>query len=87
MSCDVTSSKNKIGGYDKWDVESDARTLIKAEELKQGDSKYLKVIMGEVKKTAKAAVEAAEKKDAAAKKLDREKHVDAKLKTAFKDTK
>ncbi len=76
--CSVTSEK--INGYDKWDVESDARTLIKAKELENTDEKYYKTLLTEVEKTAKAATEAAAVKTKAADSIKLEKKVGKKLK-------
>ena len=56
----------KIGGFDKWEVESSARTLMDAEKIKAGDPKFFKVVQGECDKIAIAAQRAAlEKKTAA----------------------
>lgn len=74
---------DKINGYDKWDVESDARTLIKAKELENGDQKYYKVIVAEVEKTAEAATEAAAQKAQAAKEVTLVKKVGSKLKKMY----
>lgn len=78
-------SSEKVKGFDKWDVESDARTLIKAKELESGDSKYYKVLLAEVEKTAKAATEAAAVKTKAAASLKLEKKVSKNLKKTFGD--
>ncbi len=80
--CEV-SKPDKINGYDKWDVESDARTLIKAKELEGGDAKYYKTLIAEVEKTAKAATEAAAIKTRAADDLKLEKKVGGKLKKMY----
>ena len=76
-------ASEKIDGYDKWDVESDARTLIKAEELRNGEAKYYKTLLKEVVKTAKAAAEAAKTKSDAAKELALHKKVGKGLKKVF----
>jgi hypothetical protein len=70
----------KINGFDKYDVESDARTLIKAKELENTDKKYYETLIAEVEKTAKAATEAAAVKTKAADSLKLEKKVGKKLK-------
>lgn len=82
MGCEVTKA-DKINGYDKWDVESDARTLIKAKELENGDKKYYKTLVAEVEKTAKAATEAAALKVQAAKEVTLVKKVGKKLKKIY----
>ncbi len=52
-------SEKKINGFDKWDIESDARTLIDAEKIKMDKRKnYLSTVLGEVNKQTKAAEEA-----------------------------
>jgi len=54
------SNSNKIGGFDKYDIESDASALIRAERIKTDKRKgYLAVVKAEVQKQAKAAEEAA----------------------------
>ena len=84
MGCDpVCRKSNKINGFDKWDVESDARTLIKAKELENGDSKYYKTLVVEVKKTADAAMEAATQKQLAAKEVQLTKNVGKKMKKLY----
>ncbi len=82
MPCE-TNKANKINGYDKWEVEGDARTLIKAKELEQGDEKYYGTVCSEVRKVAKAAVEAAEVKDKAAKEVTAVKKAGKKMKKVF----
>ncbi len=64
MGCIETSKK--IGGFDKWEVESAARTLIEAQEIK-AKPKFLKVVIKEVEKQAEAARRAALEKKVAAK--------------------
>ena len=81
MGCSISS--DKINGYDKYDVQDDARTLIKAEEIKASDTKYYNTVLAEVKKTAKAATEAAEAKSAAAKEIALHKKVGKGLKKVF----
>jgi len=54
------TENGKINGFNKWDIESAARTLIDAEKIKADARKgYLKTVMAEVGKQAKAADEAA----------------------------
>lgn len=43
----------KDGKYDEWAVEDAARTLIRAEEIKQ-DSKMMKLVSKQIKKQKKA---------------------------------
>ena len=57
----------KIGGFDKWEVESSARTLMDAEKIKAGDPKFLGVVQKECGKIAAAAERAALEKKTAAK--------------------
>jgi hypothetical protein len=76
-------SSEKINGFDKWDVESDARTLIKAKELENTGEKYYKTLLAEVEKTAKAATEAAAVKTKVASQLKLEKKVNKGLKKVF----
>lgn len=83
MGCSVDKS-DKIGGYDRWDVQSDADTLIRAEEIKKKGDKYYKVVMGEVQKKADAATLAAGKKQEAVDQLKLEKKVGEGLKKVFK---
>lgn len=85
MSCSMNA--NKINGYDGYDVREDARTLIKAEEIKISDTKYYNTVLAEVKKIAKAATEAAEAKSAAAKEVALHKKVGKGLKKVFGDKK
>lgn len=56
----------KIGGFDKYEVESAARTLIEAQEIK-AKPKFLKVVIKEVERQAEAAKRAALEKQVAAK--------------------
>jgi hypothetical protein len=65
----VVSSGNKIEGLDKWDVESNARTLIDAKKIENGDKKMYTVVLKEVKKQADAAMEAAAQKNLAAEEI------------------
>lgn len=76
----------KIGGYDKWDVQNDASTLINAEEIKKKGDKYYKVVMSEVQKKADAATAAASKKQEAADTLKLEKKVGEGMKKVFKNS-
>jgi hypothetical protein len=83
-ACTVSRS-DKIGGFDSWEVRSKADTLIEAEEIKNGDSKFYKVVLGEVQKKADAAQEAAKKKQTAADGLKLEKKVGKRMKKVFGD--
>jgi hypothetical protein len=83
--CCEVSKPDKIGGYDSWEVRSKADTLIEAEEIKNGDSKFYKVVLDEVQKKATAAQEAADKKKTAADSITLEKKVEKKLKKTFGD--
>ena len=57
MPC--TDESRKINGFDKYDIESDARTLISAEKIKMDKRKnYLTTVMNEVGKQEKAAEDA-----------------------------
>ncbi len=64
MSCIETSKK--IGGFDKWEVEDAARTLIEAQEIKM-KPKFYAVVIKEVEKQAAAAQRAAMEKKVAVK--------------------
>lgn len=66
MEGPVKMSDKKIGGFDKWEVESAARTLIEAVEIKR-KPKFLAVVKKEVLKQAKLAEAAALEKKVAAK--------------------
>lgn len=57
----------KIGGFDKWEVESSARTLMDAEKIKAGDPKFYAVVKKECSRIAEAAKRAALEKQVAAK--------------------
>ncbi len=65
MSC--IDKPKKIGGFDKWEVTEAARTLMEAEKIKAGDSKFLAVVQKECDKIAEAAKRAALEKQVAAK--------------------
>lgn len=56
----------KIGGFDKYEVESAARTLMDAEKIKAGSSKFYAVAKKECDKIAEAAQRAATEKKTAA---------------------
>lgn len=47
-------AEEKINGFDKWEVESGARTLIEAKEIRKRP-KFYKTVLAEVGKQAKAA--------------------------------
>jgi hypothetical protein len=83
--CEV-SKPDKIGGFDSWVVKSKADTLIEAEEIKNGDPKFYKVVLDEVQKKATAAQEAADKKKTAADSISLEKKVGKKLKKVLGGT-
>jgi len=57
----------KIGGFDKYEVESSARTLMDAEKIKAGDPKFYSVVKKECDRIADAAQRAAMEKKTAAK--------------------
>ena len=58
MACGTKS--NKINGFDKWDIESAADTLIKAESIRDDKRKgFYETVSKEVVIKAKAADEAA----------------------------
>lgn len=44
-------SSKKIGGYDKWDVESAVSTMRRAAEI-EADPKFLKVVVKEMNREA-----------------------------------
>jgi len=75
----IEVSRNKVGGFDKWDVEEAARTLIKSEEIRGGDAKFLKVVCIEVDKQAEAAMAAAKKKKGASDTLKAESNAGKRL--------
>ena len=54
MSAPAHSGPEKLGGFDKYDVESAARTLIEAEEIRR-KLKFYKVVKKELAKQAQAA--------------------------------
>jgi hypothetical protein len=82
--CGISEDKdNKIGGFDKWKVRDAANTCIEAKEIEGGDAKFYAVVLKEVEKKAKAAMEAAETKGKAAAELKLEKKVGGKLKEVF----
>lgn len=60
-------AEKKINGFDKWEVESSARTLMDAEKIKAGDPKFYTVVKKECDKIAAAAQRAALEKRVAAK--------------------
>lgn len=74
---------DKIGGFDKYDVEDSVRTLIRAEEIKNNDEKFYAVVLKEVEKTAKAAAEAAAQKQVAAAEVKLRGRVGKKLKEIY----
>ncbi len=79
----VNPESEKIGGFDKYDVRNAARTMIEAKEFENGDKKFYAVVLKEVDKIAKAAMEAAEQKSEAAKEITLTKKVDSKLKSMY----
>jgi hypothetical protein len=82
--CGIDSpSSKKINGYDKWDVERDAEKLIEAKKLENGDQKYYKTLVIEVKKIADAAMEAAAQKQLAASEVSLTKKVSKKMKKIY----
>ena len=46
--------EKKIDGYDKWDIESAADTLVRAETMRLKDKKLYKLAIAELKKRKKA---------------------------------
>ena len=74
---------DKIDGFDKYEVENAATRMIQSKEIEQGDPKFYKTVMAQVKKTADAAMATAKKKDAAAKEIVLHKKVGSKLKEVF----
>lgn len=48
------SKPEKVGGYDKYEIENACETLLKAEMIKQ-DEKFMKVLQPYLDKKAKAA--------------------------------
>ena len=51
MPSAVGPTKQKIGGYDGWDVREAVSTMRRAEEIK-ADPKFLKVVIGEMNREA-----------------------------------
>ncbi len=51
MSCIAESSSKKIGGYDKWEVESAVRTMREAAEI-EAKPKFLAVVIKEMNREA-----------------------------------
>ena len=47
----IKSDRDKIGGYDAWRVSDAVNTMKQAEEIK-ADSKFLKVVVGEMNREA-----------------------------------
>ncbi len=45
------ATSKKIGGYDKWDVESAVSTMRRAAEI-EADPKFLKVVVAEMNREA-----------------------------------
>lgn len=78
MTC-IDKESKKIGGFDKWEVESAARTLIEAQEIK-AKPKFFAVVQAECDRQAEAALKAANEKKVAATEIK----VAAKLKKVFK---
>jgi hypothetical protein len=68
MGCGI-GKEDKIDGFDKWDIEDAARTLISAKKIENEGGKKYAAILKEVKKQADAAMEAAAQKDLAAKEI------------------
>jgi len=54
----MTDKPKKIGGFDRYEVEGAARTLIEAQEIK-AKPKFLAVVIKEVERQALAAERAA----------------------------
>lgn len=70
-------TNKKVDGYEKYEIESAARTLIEAKEI-EGDSKLYPLAKKQLKKQAAAALAAAKEANVEAKVAD-------KLKSAFKE--
>ena len=49
-----TMPEKKIDGYDKWDIESAADTLVRAETMRLKEKKLYKLAIAELKKRKKA---------------------------------
>jgi len=62
----MIDSPKKIGGFDKYDVEEAARTLIRAQEIK-AKPKFFAIVVKECEKQAEAAKRAALEKQVATK--------------------
>lgn len=58
MGAPIKMASDKIDGFDKWEVESGARTLIEAQEI-QKRPKFYTAVKKELVKQAKAAQAAA----------------------------
>jgi len=65
-------SDKKIGGFDKWEVENAARTLMEAIEIRR-KPKFFAVVKKEALKQAKLAETAALEKKVAAKLINLDK--------------
>ena len=51
MSPCISDNPKKIGGFDAWDVKDGVRTMQRAAEI-ENDSKFLKVVTGEMDRQA-----------------------------------
>lgn len=57
---DIPTSSNKINGFDRYDIEGSARTLIDAEKIRNDKRKgFYSTVLKELAKQVKAAQEAA----------------------------
>lgn len=63
----INTEEKKKEGYDEWELECKARTLLEAEEIKQ-DSKLMEALKPYLEKKAKAISSIAELKEVARKK-------------------
>jgi len=56
----MIDKSNKINGFDKWEIEDSARTLIKAEDIRNDKRKgFYTTVLAELDKQVKAAERAA----------------------------
>ena len=71
----IGDNKKTINGYDGWEVRDAGRILRKAEEIKDGDSKFLKTVLKEMDREAANTEKTA----------DIIKKTSAKLKSTFRE--
>ncbi len=82
MGCAI-DKPNKIEGYDRYDIENGARTLMDAKRIENEDPKKYAVICKEVKKQADAAMEVAAEKQLAANEVVATKKAGKRLKKLY----